>query len=175
MAKFLVALSISIIILIYFNYPFKSEGISFLIVLICLIVLSFAGAKCWSKGELQDESFEAVENEMDKKHQIDGSFKYVSDGFYFKNDKVSEFVKWDEIIEVNAFSIPAGRQSKHTGLEVITIDKQFEFGDKDTIGIEKFGDKLFENLTDWKLNAEFSRVNNYGLEKANLFKRNPAT
>ena len=172
MAKFLIALSIAIIIFIYFNYPFQSENISFLIVFSCFVVITFAGAKIWTERNYKDESYEDAEKELNKRHNENGKFKYVNDGFYFTVKGKEEFIKWNDILEVNSFSIPAGKWTKQTGIELITNTKNYEFNDNNTSGMDKFGDKLFENLPNWRLDTEFMRVNNYGVEKRNLYQKN---
>ncbi len=172
MTKFLIALSISIIIFIYFNYPFRSEGISIVIVFICLAVITFSGVKIWSERNLKEETYESAEKEITRRHNQNGKFRYDIEGFQFMKNNKTEFIKWDDITEVNSFTIPTGRWTQQSGLEVITKNRNYEFNSANTVGIDKLGDQLYENLPDWNLNAEFFRVNNYGVEKANLYKKN---
>ncbi len=105
---------------------------------------------------------------MNELHFRDGDFQYKNDGFYTKN----EFIKWDEIVEVNSFSIPVVYRQHQTGIEIITNKKHYEFSDENTSGIEKLTDKLYENLPDWETDPVLNMVNNHGLEKAILYKRN---
>ena len=89
--------------------------------------------------------------------------------FILKNNP--EFVKWDEIIEVNSFGIPLLKNGKQTGYEIITANKNYEFNDQQTAGIDKLGNQLAENLPNWKLGSPTIRMNNYGLEKTNLYRK----
>lgn len=158
-----------IIILVLYNYPvFDSKGVSYLILFSCLAAICFAGAKIYFPS---DDSYESVEKEKNELEVFDGNFKYDKDGFYATQNEVTDFIKWSEIIEVNSFSIPLEYRIRQTGLEIITDHKNYEFNHENTPGIEKLGDQLFNNLPHWKLDAPLIRMNNYGLEKANLYTR----
>lgn len=165
--KILIFIVSLVLIFVFYNYPvFNSTGISYIIILACFIIICFAGAKLYTSDIKKD--YESVEKEMNELHSKDGNFQYKNDGFYTKN----EFIKWDEIIEVNSFSIPVLHRQHQTGIEIITDKKHYEFNNENTSGIEKLTDKLYENLPDWETDPALNRVNNHGLEKASLYKRN---
>ena len=164
MRKLIFIVSLVVIFVLY-NYPiFNSTGISYIIIFSCFTIISFAGAKLYTSNIKDD--YESVEKETDKLHQNDGDFRYSREGFYVKK----EFIKWNEIVEVNSFSIPVLHQ-KQKGIEIITDKKQYEFNNDNTSGIEKLTDKLSENLPDWKLDSTLVVPNNYGLKKVKLYER----
>lgn len=74
-------------------------------------------------------------------------------------------------MEANSFSIPLLKREKQTGYEIIKTNKNYEFNDETTPRIFKLVNKLAENLSDQKLYSPTLRVNNYGLEKTNLYKK----
>ncbi|WP_228413755.1 hypothetical protein [Chryseobacterium sp. CH21] len=97
MKKIIAATSL-ILILTFFYYPvFDDKKISFAIIFLCFVVLVFSIAKLYSPDEKDYESFE---KEMDTLHDFDGIFQYTNDGFYFKQNNTTEFIKWDEITSV---------------------------------------------------------------------------
>ncbi|WEK70143.1 MAG: hypothetical protein P0Y62_01060 [Candidatus Chryseobacterium colombiense] len=164
--KILIFIVSLVLIFVFYNYPvFNSTGITYIIILTCLIIISFAGAKLYTSDIKED--YESVEKEMNELHFRDGDFQYKNDGFYTKN----EFIKWDEIIEVNSFSIPVLHRQHQTGIEIITDKKHYEFNDENISGIEKLTDKLYENFPNWETNPTLITVNNHGLKKATLYKR----
>ncbi|PIF45113.1 hypothetical protein CLU96_2113 [Chryseobacterium sp. 52] len=169
--KKLILLACLIVAFTLFYYPvFDSTGISYLIIFSCFVIICFAGAKLYSLNEKDD--YEAVEREMDILNDFDGIFQYTNDGFYINRGNSVELVKWDGIISVNSFSIPVVYRGRAAGLEITTDTKSYEFNDQDTPGIEKLTNKLYENLQVGKEELKRIRVNNHGLEKINLFKRN---
>lgn len=170
MMKAVTGISCFIAVLVLYNYPvFDNKGISCLILFLCLAAVSFAGAKIYSPDD--HDEYETVEKEMDELLNFDGIFEYKKDGFYITQNKITDFVKWSDIIEVNSFNIPLPYRIKQAGLEIITDHKNYEFGSGNTPGIEKLEDQLFRNLSDWKLDSPLIKVNNNGLEKANLYTR----
>lgn len=162
--------SITLLICLYFYSDFENKGFAYGIILLCLIAISFSYAKIKYPTESQNE-YQEVEDENDKLENFDGIFDYKNDGFYIVENNGRDFIKWSEIIEVNSFSIPLLKRERQTGYEIITTNKNFEFNDETTPGIFKLGNKLAENLPDWKLDSPTLRVNNYGLEKKNLYKK----
>lgn len=156
--------------LVFFNYPaFDSEGISYLIIFSCFVVLCFSSAKLYTSNDKED--YDSVEKKGNQLEKFDGDFQYTSNGFYNKQKKPLELIKWDEIVSVHAFSIPVLGDDKQSGLEIITDKGHYEF-DRDAPGIEKLTNQLYDHLPDWNLNAPTIRVNNYGLEKTKLYERN---
>lgn len=155
----------------FYSYPiFDSEGISYLIILCCFAVITFSIAKIYNPTDKND--YESVEKEIDRLENIDGIFSYQKDGFYFTQNKKTDFVKWAEIIEVNSFSIPFLHEERHSGLEIMAEKMAYEFNYQQTPGIEKLTNQLIENLSHWNFGTETVKINNHGLEKANLYKRN---
>lgn len=140
------------------------------IIFLCLISIAFSYAKIKNPTESKDE-YQKVEEENDKLENFDGIFDYKNDGFYILGNSGCDFIKWSEIIEVNSFSIPVLKRGRQMGYEIITTNKNYEFNDETTPGIFKLGNMLAENLPDWKLDSPTLRVNNYGLEKTNLYKK----
>lgn len=170
MKKIIAAASL-ILVLTLFYYPvFDDKKISFAIIFLCFVVLIFSVAKLYSPDEKDYESFE---KEMDNLHKFDGIFQYTNDGFYFKQNNTTEFIKWDEIISVYSFTIPSKFDKWQSGLEVIAHEKSYEFDYKVTPGIVKLKDQLSENLPTWELDSPTVRMNNFGLEKTLLFERKP--
>lgn len=111
----------------------------------CFVVLCFAGAKIYSERDGNDESYEEMEKKMDKIYNENGIFSYTSDGFYIKQKKSMDFVKWDEIEKINSIHINVLEQWQ-SGLEVIIGTKNYELNDYNSPGIVKFSQKINENL-----------------------------
>ena len=108
---------------------------------------------------------------MDALHSYDGIFQYMENGFYVKQKDVTEFIKWDEIVSVYSFSIPV-LQERQTGMEIITDNKEYEFDDRNTLGIEKLTDELSSRMPDWKLDSPTIVISNFGLKKTLFYQRN---
>lgn len=164
----LIISSILLAFTLFYYSEFENKGMAYGIVLICLVAIAFSYAKIKNPTESKDE-YKAVEEENDRLENFDGIFEFKEDRFYI--NKNSEFVKWDEIIEVNSFSIPLLKNGEQTGYEIITANKNYEFNDQQTAGIDKLGNQLAENLPNWKLDSPTIRMNNYGLEKTNLYRK----
>ncbi|MDE5493290.1 hypothetical protein [Elizabethkingia meningoseptica] len=168
--KIIIILCSIILVIVLWNYPvFDSKGISYSIVFSCFVIITFSAAKLYNPSD--NESYKSVEKEMNHLHQLDGIFRYTTEGFYIKQKNETEFIKWSEIVSVYSFSIPFGRHTNQTGLEMITDKKSYEFNDRQTQGIVKLRDKLYDHLPTWELNAPTIRVNNSGLEKTKLYER----
>ncbi|MGN7758800.1 hypothetical protein ACTJIV_15105 [Chryseobacterium sp. 22532] len=166
--KKIIAISCIILVLIFLNYPvFDSEGISYLIIFTCFVAICFSGAKIYSP---RAENYDSVEKEADQLEKYDGDFQYTNDGFYNKQKKPVELIKWDEIISVYSFSIPVSKHKRETGLEVITYKNSYEFS-RSTPGIKKLTNEMYNHLPDWQLNSPTIRINNHGLEKTKLYER----
>ncbi len=156
---------------VLYNYPiFDNEGISYLIIFCSFIGITFSVSKIFNPSD--KNNYESVEKGADHLEDFDGIFSYQKDGFCFSKNKIIEFVKWDEIIEVNSFIIPFLDEERHSGLEIITTKMNYEFNNQQTPGLEKLTNQLIHHLPYWKFDAEIVRINNYGLRKANLYKRN---
>lgn len=135
-----------LLVLVCLNYPiFDSEKISYLIILSCLIILCFLVARLYFPSDKDD--YNSVEKKMDALHSYDGIFQYMENGFYVKQKDITEFIKWDEIVSVYSFSIPV-LQERQTGMEIITDNKEYEFDDRNTPGIEKLTDELSSRMPD---------------------------
>lgn len=170
MEKKILVLCFLVLGLTLYNYSnFDNKGVVFLIVLLCFIVICFAGAKI--RYPTDDDNFHLVEKEKDKLESFDGIFNFKKDGFFVTKNKITDFIKWIEIIEVNSFNIPLQYHERQSGIEIITEMKSYEFIDRQTPGIDKLGNQLCENLPSWKLDSPTIRVNNHGLEKTNLYQR----
>lgn len=168
--KKIIAATSFILILTLFYYPvFDDTKISFGIIFLCFVVLIFSVAKLYSPDEEKD--YDSFEKEMDRLHKDDGIFQYTNDGFYFKQNSITEYVKWDEITVVNRFTLPGISYDRQSGLEVITDSKNYEFNDKTTSGIVKLTDQLYDNLPNCEEDSPTIRINNFGLEKTKLYER----
>lgn len=155
---------------IFYDYPiFDNEGISYFIILCCFGGIVFSVSKILNTSDKND--YESVEKEVDRSANFDGIFSYENDGFYFTQNKKSNFVNWIEILEINFFSIPFLHEENHAGLEIITEKVSYEFNNQQTPGIEKLTNQLIENLSHWNFDAEIIKINNHGLKKANLYKK----
>ena len=166
--RLILAIGILLLLIVLYNYSnFDNKGIAYIFVFLCFAVICFSIAKIFDTKE----DFRSVEKETDKLEKIDGIFKYKKEGFYINQKENSEFIKWTDILEVNAFRIPVLHRTQHNGLEIITEAKTYEFESQQTEGFEKLGKQLFENLPDWKLDSSTIKINNFGLKKTNLYKK----
>ncbi|WP_336732349.1 hypothetical protein [Chryseobacterium sp. VD8] len=168
--KKIVFLCIIILIAVYIFYPvFDSEGISYLIIFGCFATLCFTIAKIMTGNFPTD--YESTEKEMNRRYSEDGIFSYNAEGFYFKKEsKPQQYIKYSDIIEVNSFSIRFMQDQTQSGLEIITVNEKYEFLDQYCTGMEKFTEKLSENLP-FHQNDELKMMNNNGLKKRNLYLR----
>jgi len=163
-----ISLPIFILLIVFFNYPiFDSKGLSYLAILSCFTIICFTGAKYYTSNDKND--YDSLEKLNDELHENDGIFKYSNDGFYIHLKNSTEYIKWSNIKEVNSFSVPIITGDRQTGLEIITNEKNYEFLDDITLGIQKLTDKLCENLPTWQINSIPQRINNFGLEKVRLY------
>ena len=168
--KAIITISCVILVLILFNYPvFDSENISYSIIFLCFVAICFSGAKIYFPNDTDD--YKSVEKEMDRLYKSDGIFKYTNDGFYIRQKKAAEFIKWEEIVAVNTFLIPDFIYKKQSVLEIITDNKRFEFNYKETPGIRKLVNELYNHLPTWELDSPTLIVNNSGTEKTKLYER----
>jgi hypothetical protein len=168
MKKIIAATSLVLVLTLY-NYPvYDDKKITFAIIFLCFVVLVFSIAKLYSHEE---KGYDTFEKEMDSLHTFDGIFQYTKDGFYFRQNSGTEFIKWDEIISVYSFTIPSPFDKKQSGLEIITNEKCYEFDHKVTPGIIKLEDQLSTHLPTWELDSPTVMINNFGLEKTKLYEK----
>lgn len=154
---------------IFYYYPiFDHNGITYLIISACFVGICFAGAKLYNPSD-EGTDYDTIEKEITQLENFNGIFEYKIEGFYFTQNELTNFVRWDEITEVNSFSIPLQYRGKQNGIEIITNQKSYEFVSENTLGIEKLSNQLFDHLPNWKLDAPVNTINNHGLKKANLF------
>ena len=166
--RLILGCGILLLLIILYNYSnFDNKGLAYISVFLCFAVICFSIAKIFDTKE----DFRSVEKETDRLEKIDGIFEYKKDGFYINQKEKSEFIKWTDILEINAFIIPVLHRTKHNGLEIITKAKTYEFESQQTEGFEKLEKQLFENLPDWKLDSPTIKINNFGLKKTNLYKK----
>lgn len=169
--RIILGFGILLFIIVLYNYSnFDNKGLAYISVFLCFAIICFSIAKIFTKKE-DKEDYHSVEKEIDRLENINGIFKYKKDGFYINQKENSEFIKWTDVLEVNAFTIPVLHRTKHNGLEIITEAKNYEFESQQTPGFEKLEDQLFENLPDWKLDSPTIKINNFGLKKTNLYKK----
>ncbi len=166
----MVFLCIIILIAVYIFYPvFESEGISYLIIFCCFATLCFTIAKIMTGNFPTD--YESTEKEMNRLYSEDGIFSYTAEGFYFKKEsEPKQYIKYSDILEVNSFTIRFLYRETQSGIELITVDKKYEFLDEYCKGIEKFTEQLSDKLP-FHQNSELQITNNHGLKKRNLYLR----
>lgn len=155
---------------LYFYTDFNSSGTAYLCILLSSIVIIFSYLKLKYSNEKRND-YETVEKENDELETKDGIFEYKKDGFYVKHNQSVEFIKWNDILEVNSFSVRVFESTKHSGLEIITLTKSYEFNNEFIEGIVKLSIQLSENLPNWNVYPEMQKMNNFGLEKANLYRK----
>lgn len=169
--KALLVFGILLLIITTYNYSnFENKGIGYISVFISFAIICFTTAKILNNKE-DMEDYDFVEKETDRLENFDGIFKYRKDGFYINQKKNLEFVKWTDILEVNAYVIPVLYRTTQNGLEIITETNNYEFESQQTEGFEKLENQLFRNLPNWKLDSPTIKVNNFGLKKTNLYKK----
>lgn len=163
-------IAVAVLIAVFIYYPVSdSEGLSYAIIFICFTMLCFSGAKIVTADE--PTNYDSTEKQMDELYSEDGIFSYTEEGFYFtKDSEPKQHIKYADILEVNAFSIPFLHEQIHSGIELITSYKKYEFIDQYCKGFLKLSLMLSENLA-YHESAEIQRVNNHGLKKRNLFQK----
>ena len=170
MEKPVLVISVLILGYVLYNYSdFENSALGYSIIFLCFAAIIFSYYKIKYSNERHD--FLTVEKETDDLENFNGIFRYEETGFRFVLSEKNEFVKWDDIVEVNSFSIPFGYRDKQSGIEVVTTERRFEFNQEHIPGIEKLSDQLYDNLPHWNIDSSLVRINNYGLEKANLYKK----
>ncbi|MBW8524657.1 hypothetical protein K0U91_04420 [Chryseobacterium chendengshani] len=164
MEKAVLVASIIILGYIFYNYSdFENSGIGYSIIFLCFAAIVFSYYKIKYPSDRHD--FLTVEKEINDLENFDGIFRYEEKGFRFVLSEKNEFVKWDDIVEVNSFSIPSGYRNRQTGIEVVTSDRNFEFNQKHIPGIKKLSDQLYRNLPHWNVDSPLVQINNFGLKK----------
>lgn len=172
MTKLLLAIStIASIVILYYFSDFTNSGIAYILLFCSLSVATFCIVKLKYPSDEKDEYAE-VEKENDRLEQLDGIFTYHDSGFSFMKDHKTEFVCWDDILEVNSYNIPIFRGTTQSGLQVVTKNNCYDFDDHPNQGLEKLTNQLINNLPDWRLDQPTEVINGQGTTKTNLFKRN---
>jgi len=170
MEKPVLIMSVLILGYILYNYSdFENSAVGYSIIFLCFAAIIFSYYKIKYPSDRHD--FLTVEKEMNDLENFNGIFKYEENGFRFVLAEKNEFIKWDDIVEVNRFSIPVGYQSRQSGIEVVTAERNFEFNQEHIPGFEKLSNQLYENLPHWNVDSPLVRPNNYSLEKVNLYKK----
>jgi len=170
MEKPVLVISVLVFGYVLYNYSdFENSAVGYSIIFLCFAAIIFSYYKIKYPSDRHD--FLTVEKEINDLENHNGFFRYEEKGFHFLLSGKNEFVKWDDIVEVNSFSIPVGYQSRQSGIEVVTVERNFEFNQEHISGIEKLSDQLYENLPNWKVDSPLVKINNYNLEKANLYKK----
>ena len=149
MAKRITFVTALILIYTLFNYP-VNKGYPLLILLISFVILCFSVAKIYSDYENleKEETFEEVEKNMNKIEQNNGIFEYKNDGFYIKQKKSLEFIKWNEIESITHFNLNMLKGVYQNGIEIVTNMKIYKIhNDKEQdMGIEKFIIEMNKNI-----------------------------
>lgn len=171
----LLASFVALAFVLFYYSEFENKGVAYVAILVCLMFISFSlmfisfsFAMIKSPTEKSDE-YQIAEKENDFLEDFNGIFKYNKYGFSFIEEGSSEYIKWSEIVEVNAFSIRVFENIKQSGYEIITAQKIYKF-DAESAGVYKLTNQLAGNLSNWKLASAFNKINN-GIEKANLYKK----
>lgn len=170
MEKSVLVISSLILGYVLYNYSdFENSGVGYSIIFLCFAAIIFSYYKIKYPSDRHD--FLTVEKEINDLENFNGIFRYEENGFHFVLLGKNEFVKWDDIVEVNSFNINAGYHNKQSGIEVVTGERNFEFNQEHIPGIEKLSSQLCENLPYWKLDSPFVRINNNNFKKVNLYKK----
>ncbi|SKB99494.1 hypothetical protein SAMN05660477_02262 [Soonwooa buanensis] len=159
---------VALAFVLFYYSEFENKGIAYVAILVCLVFISFSFAKIKSPTDKIDE-YQLVEDRNNELEDFDGIFKYNKYGFSFIEEDSQEYVKWSEIVEVNAFSIRFFENTKQSGYEIITAQKTYKL-DAESAGVYKLTNQLADNLPTWKMDSPFNKINN-GIEKANLYKK----
>ena len=144
MAKLWLLAACAAVIYVYFSYPLYSENVSYAIVLVCFAVIVFSGLSIIYSKE-KEETYEEVEKANDRIYSENGIFRYATDGFYIAKKQETDFLKWNDILEINAHRIPVFKDFQYA-IEIITAEKRFQFEDSNTRGFEKLKLQINENL-----------------------------
>jgi hypothetical protein len=170
MEKPVLVISVLILGYVLYNYSdFENSAVGYSIIFLCFAAIIFSYYKI--KYPSDRHAFLTVEKEINELENFNGIFKYEEKGFRFVLSEKNEFILWDDIVEVNSFSIPAAYQDRQNGIEVLTAQRNFEFNREHIPGIEKLYKQLQQNLPHWNIDFPFVKINNYGLEKSNLYKK----
>ena len=140
---------ITSLILIFTIYKYDTNnGYPLLVKLICFVVLVFSFTKLQDENT-KEETFEEVEKKNDIIQNNDGIFDYKNDGFYIKQKKSLEFIKWNEIESITHFNLNMLKGVYQNGIEIVTNKKIYKIhNDKEqSMGIEKFEIEMNKNLT----------------------------
>ena len=159
---------VALALVLFYYSEFENKGVAYVVILVCLVFISFSFAKIKSPTEKNDV-YQITEKENDFLEDFNGIFKYNKYGFSFIEEGSNEYIKWSEIVEVNAFSIRVFENTKQSGYEIITAQKTYKFY-SEAAGVYKLTNQLAGNLSNWKLASPFYKINN-GIEKANLYKK----
>lgn len=148
MAKKITFVTALILIYTLYNYSVK-KGYPLLVLLICFTILCFSIAKIYSDSEkLDEETFENAEKKANRIEQNNGIFDYKNDGFYIKQKKSLEFIKWNDIESITHFNLNMLKGVYQNGIEIVTNKKIFKIHNdqEQTMGIEKFEIEMNKNL-----------------------------
>lgn len=144
---------ITALILIFIIYKYDTNnGYPLLIKLICFVVLVFSFTKLQDENT-KEETFEEVEKKNNIIQNDDGIFEYKKEGFYIKQKKTLEFIKWDDIERISHFNLKMLKNVYQNGIEIVTNKKIYKIhnNDEQTIGLEKFENEVNKNLSIEKL------------------------
>ena len=123
---------------------FDNEKVATSILILILVIISFSGARVFQDKD-KPYDYHWVENEMDKIYKDDGDFKYYHDGFYVSLNNQAKFIKWMDIIQIDAFSLSV-IGNEQSGYFIKTGSEQIELNSIKLKGLEKFHVMLCENL-----------------------------
>jgi len=170
MEKSVLVISSLILGYVLYHYSdFENSGVRYSIIFLCFTAIIFSYYKIKYSNNRHD--FITVEKEMNDLENFSGIFRYEEKGFRFILSEKSEFVKWEDIVEVNSFCISAGYQHKQSGIQVVTAERKFEFNQEYIPEIEKLSNQLYENLPHWNVDSPFVGINNNNLKKVNLYRK----
>lgn len=148
MAKKIIILTSIILVYTLYNYH-VNKGFPLLIMFICFCIIAFSISKIYSDSEnLEEETFDDVEKNINKIHQNNGIFEYKNEGFYLKQKVSTDFIKWNDIESITYFNINMLKNINQNGIEVVTNKKIYKIhnNNEQTMGIEKFKDEMNKNI-----------------------------
>lgn len=148
MAKKITIITSLMMIYLLYNYS-VSKGYPLLFLLIGLAILSFSISKIYLDYHfVKEETFEEVEKNINRIEENNGIFEYKNDGFYIKQKKHVDFVKWSDVDSITHFNLNMLKHVQQDGIEIATTNKIYKIhnNDQQTIGIEKFEIEMNKNL-----------------------------
>ena len=88
---FLLITTLLLLITFYYYSEFENKGYAYILILLCLVSISFSLAKLKYPTEKKD-SYQVEEIENDRLENFNGIFEYKSDGFFVNLESGKDFM-----------------------------------------------------------------------------------